>query len=88
MNKVYKEYEFVKDYPLAGKKKGEKIKLASVSKQLYDYVKELAPANEETPTEKWKNEDIIIWLAAHEVPDAKGTKEELLKEVKKVLKAK
>lgn len=87
------KYTFIKDYPLAGKKIGEEINLPKLPFYLKNYL-ELAEGQEEetdedegdeVPTKEWKNDDIVAWLADKGV-EAKGTKDELLKEVKKVLK--
>lgn len=95
-------YVFNRNYDLAGKKKGDTIKLAKVPPHLKKYLteegKELPEDEKEEqnqsdmsdafpPDESWSNPDIIDWLAAKGV-EAKGTKAELLKEVKKVLKNK
>jgi hypothetical protein len=84
------KFRFIKDYKVAGKKVGDPITLPKVPHYLKSY---LEPAEEEQesdedkdiPTKSWKNEDIVAWLAENGV-EAKGTKDELLKEVKKVLK--
>ena len=91
------KYKFIKDYKVAGKKVGDPIELKEVPHYLKAY---LAPADkvvaetgegekvaEAYPDETWLKDEIIGWLADNGV-DAKGTKDELLKEVKKVLKAK
>jgi hypothetical protein len=96
-------YVFSRDYDLAGKKKGDKISMAKVPQHLKKYLveegKELAVDEEEEenqnelsdafpPDESWANPDIIDWLSAKGVDNASGTKAELLKQVKKVLKNK
>lgn len=83
------KFVFVKDYPLAGKKIGDSFGGKVVPRHLTTYIKAVDEktndGGDETPTEKWKNADIIEWLAERGVV-ADGTKEELLKEVKAVLK--
>lgn len=86
-------YEFNKDYPLAGKKQGDRIAMPSLPLHLKSYLDEVESEEEEeeiedtgdTPTKEWSKDDITAWLHANG-HEAKGTKEELLKEVKKVLK--
>lgn len=86
--KIQKVYEYIKDYPFAGKKKGDKIKLFAVPAGLKDYVKEVGDKVDDDgdgiPDSTWKKADIIEWLGENGVPDAEGTKEELLELVKSV----
>lgn len=98
MKKEKVQYEFTKDYGLAGKKKGDKVSLTKLPFHLKSYLKQVGTADVttttgsgddelDTPTEEWTNPDIIDWLSNNGV-EARGTKAELMAEVKKVLKAK
>ena len=89
MKREFKDYKLAKDYPLAGKKAGETVRLATVSKTIAPYLEGAKEEEEEdeTPTKEWTVADITDWLMSKGITDAKGTKDDLLKEVKKVLKA-
>ena len=83
-------YEFTKDYPLGGHKKGDQISLPrQPSRKLSEYVQPVgAGSDEEVPDETWIKADIVQWLASKGVTDVSesNTKDELLKAVKKALK--
>lgn len=89
-------YEFTKDYPLAGRKKGEQVEYARVGTSLKNYVKLVGKAsaqetgNEEVPDESNTKDELIAYLHSKGVSDAteKNTKDELLKAVKRVSKQK
>lgn len=88
-----KIFVFTKDYPLAGKKKGQELSFTKLPHHLKSVMtlkegqsEDEEELEDEVPTKEWNNADIIAWLADQGVPEAKGTKEELLKEVKKILK--
>lgn len=79
-----KVLEYKKDYALAGKKRGDKIKLYSIPHHLRDYLKEVGESEpedellDEFPTEKWNKADIVEWLQEQGEDVPEGTKAELL----------
>jgi hypothetical protein len=80
-----KVYEYIKDYPLAGKKAGERIKLGRLPHHLKKYVKEVgADAPVERPDETWNKVDIIGWLNDNGVTATEGTKAQLLEMVAEI----
>lgn len=88
MKQEFKTYTLTQDHPLIGKKKGETVRLSRVSEAMKPFIGQSEEEDESIPTDKWVKDDIIQWLASKGVSDASGTKEELLKIVKKVSKEK
>jgi hypothetical protein len=87
------KYLVIKDYPLAGLRVGKTVdlKMKKLPTHLKPYLEPAEQAEEEedeVPDEAWNKADIVKWLASNGVEGATGTKEELLKEVKKVSKGK